>query len=159
MRIPGCPWQSRRLQGGNSSYRYEGFLFRQIFPYANARCNPLGAKVRRLSMASGISCSLKDSNLVDKYVDGSNPLKDICTSEVTAEIQLSERSGSDVPGNTESQPTALSPQQVSKLNVKGVETPGESSSSSARKPGPSEFELLKVIGMGAFGKVLQASSL
>lgn len=121
---------------------------------------PLRAKVRPLSMASNLSCSLKDSNLADKYVDvtnGTNHLADICTSEVTSEIRLRERSGSDVPGKTESQPTALPPQQVSKLDVKSVETSGESSASSVRKAGPSEFELLKVIGMGAFGKVLQAS--
>lgn len=40
----------------------------------------------------------------------------------------------------------------------GGENPSEASPTTSRKAGPGEFELLKVIGMGAFGKVLQASS-
>lgn len=40
----------------------------------------------------------------------------------------------------------------------GGESPSEASPTASRKAGPGEFELLKVIGMGAFGKVLQASS-
>lgn len=75
-------------------------------------------------------------------------------------------SGVDVGGEGLSRNGSLAPfeppantehPQLMVGSVDDVDTGVEASVAIARKASPGEFELLKVIGMGAFGKVLQVS--
>lgn len=117
-------------------------------------------------MAGDVSCSVEDAVLPDVCVVGaaaSSPVTDTlrgCTSET--EVNASPTAdGDDEPRALGNESTALLPDTHAEFGgvlrtteADGGKYPG-ACPTPARKAGPGEFELLKVIGMGAFGKVLQ----
>lgn len=124
-------------------------------------------------MVSDVSCSGEDGLVPDTRFDGkraSRSLTDIDggVGKNWPEDNRHDRSAVDASGHGEAR--ALDTQATSLTEADGElgssldrlclggENPFEASPTTARKAGPGEFELLKVIGMGAFGKVLQASS-
>lgn len=132
-----------------------------------------GAVVRALLMVSDVSCSGEDGIVPDTGFDGkrsSEPLTDVDSGVGKNWPEDNRRDSSSVDASGLGGASELDTQATSLTDAdgelgssldrlcEGGEHPSEASPTTARKAGPGEFELLKVIGMGAFGKVLQASS-
>ena len=119
----------------------------------------VGALGRASPMDGDAAHPLKDSILTGDFFDGNNtlnPLANTFDNQDLREIRASEMGGSDITGELEDNQTPIPPQQLAQLN--GGDGDDTEPPTAVRKAGPGEFELLKVIGMGAFGQVLQASA-
>lgn len=133
-----------------------------------------GGLVRALLMVSDVSCSGEEGIVPDAGCDEKRApdsvvdLDDGIRKNWPEDSRPDASNGIDASGHgggreVESEPTSLMDSDgelgssLGRLGV-GGENASEASPTTARKASPGEFELLKVIGMGAFGKVLQASS-